>query len=104
MIQPDKQEEHNEKSQAGIEYFGDTSPEADAEVIALACHTLQDLGFNDVKIEIGHAGFFQELIDAINISPRELGELKDLIQAKNSVDIIQFLSVLAEDDKLANII
>jgi len=102
--QPVDRVDHIENTQAGIEYFGETSPEADAEVIALACHTLQDLGFNDVKIEIGHAGFFQELIDAINISPRELGELKDLIQAKNGVDIKPFLAGLSVDEKVATAI
>src|SRR5690625_7408094 len=57
---PVNHDDHIENTQAGIEYFGETSPEADAEVIALACNTLQDLGSNDVKIETGHAGLVQE--------------------------------------------
>lgn len=101
---PVNHDDHIENTQAGIEYFGETSPEADAEVIALACHTLQDLGFNDVKIEIGHAGFFQELIDVITINPRELKELKDLIQAKNGVDIKPFLAGLSVDEQVATAI
>ena len=32
-----------ESTQAGVEYFCESSPEADAEVIALACHTLERL-------------------------------------------------------------
>ena len=32
-----------ESTQAGVEYFCESSPEADAEVIALACHTMKDL-------------------------------------------------------------
>lgn len=102
--QPVDHVDHIENTQAGIEYFGKSSPEADAEVIALACHTLLDLGFNDVKIEIGHAGFFQELIDAIEISPSELKELKDLIQAKNGIDIKPFLARLSVDEKITTAI
>src|SRR5690625_780560 len=99
---PVNHDDHIENTQAGIEYFGETSPEADAEVIALACHTLTDLGFQDVKIEIGHAGFFQELISQINLDPHELIELKNIIQAKNVVDIRPFLDRIQIDENIAN--
>ncbi len=36
--QPFDKNESIERTQAGIEYFCESSPEADAEVIALACH------------------------------------------------------------------
>lgn len=102
--QPVERGESIESTQAGIEYFGERSPEADAEVIALACHTLQDLGFNDVKIEIGHAGFFRELIENINLSINELNELKAMIQAKNGIDIRPFLDRLSVEQKVAETI
>src|SRR5699024_11799424 len=45
-----------ERTQAGIEYFGEKSAAADAEVIALAIHALRDLGDYKFKIEkIGRA-------------------------------------------------
>lgn len=93
-----------EGTQAGVEYFGDDSAEADAEVIALACQTLKDLGFHDVKIEMGHAGFFQDLIADIDLSDNDLKALKNLIQAKNRVDIVPFLQNLSVDEKLTNAI
>lgn len=102
--QPVERGERIESTQAGIEYFGEHSPEADAEVIALACHTLQKLGFNDVKIEIGHAGFFQELIENIDLSTNELNELKAMIQAKNGIDIRPFLDRLSVDQEMAETI
>lgn len=100
--QPFDRLENIESTQAGIEYFGKRSAEADAEVIALACHSLTDLGFQDVKIEIGHAGFFQELISQINLDPHELIELKNIIQAKNVVDIRPFLDRIQIDENIAN--
>lgn len=93
-----------ENTQAGIEYFGENSPAADAEVIALACQTLMDFEFNDVKVEIGDAGFFQELINSINLTPYEQTELRKLIQAKNAVDIKPFLRRLSVDEEVANTI
>src|SRR5699024_9946552 len=52
---------NRESTQAGIEYFGNNNIEVDAEVIALAIHILRDLGFEQFKIELGHARFLQEL-------------------------------------------
>lgn len=83
-----------ESTQAGVEYYSESSPEKDAEVIALACHTLKDLGFQNIKIEIGHAGFFQALIDQVNLSERNLVKLKKYIQSKNIVELEPFLRTL----------
>lgn len=93
-------EESVESTQAGVEYFSESSPEADTEVIALACHTLKDLGFNDIKIEVGHAGFFQELVQEINFTTSELEQLKGLIKAKNIVEIEPFLKSFEIDKDL----
>lgn len=102
--QADDRSEGIESTQAGVEYFTDSSPEADAEVIALACHTLKDLGFTDIKIEIGHASFFKKLIENIELSPRQLNELKSLIQAKNIADIETFLNNLSIEKEVRDAI
>lgn len=102
--QPTERGDRIESTQAGVEYFGASSPEADAEVIALACQTLQDLGFNDVKIEIGDAGFFQDLIDDIDLTQNEFNELKNMIQAKNGIDIRPFLDRLEVKTEIAEAI
>lgn len=102
--QPAERGDQIESTQAGVEYFGENSPEADAEVIALACQTLQDLGFHDVKIEIGDAGFFQDLIDEIELTPNEFKELKNMIQAKNGIDIRPFLDRLEVKPEIASAI
>ena len=88
-----------EGTQAGVEYFCETSAEADAEVIALACHTLKDLGFTDIKIEMGHASFFHEFIRMIDLDAADVEQLKGLIQAKNIVELGPFLRQfnIAED-------
>ncbi len=103
--QAENREEGIESTQAGVEYFTEGSPEADAEVIALACHTLKDLGFADeIKIEIGHAGFFKQLIQDIGLTPNQLSELKNLIQSKNVVDIELFLSNLSIEKEVRDAI
>jgi ATP phosphoribosyltransferase regulatory subunit len=92
-----KQKEH---TQAGIEYLGKSTPEADAEVIMLAVHLLKDLRFSNFKIEIGHAGFFKELIAGTELSNDQLEQLQAFIQSKNLAEMEPFLAGLPIEPEL----
>lgn len=88
-----------ERTQAGVECFGDDSRLGDAEIIALAIHTLDDLGDFNFKIEIGHAGFFKKLASRLNIDTVDFQKLKQYIQQKNITEIKPFLETLhVEED------
>jgi len=80
-----------EKSQAGIECFGEKSAEIDAETIAIAIQTLKDLNVTNFKLEIGHADFFKQIAAETELNPQELEQLKKYIQAKNITEIAPFL-------------
>ncbi len=92
--QNNEQAEDGKSTQAGVEYFGNASSEADAEIIALAIHSFNDLNINNFKIELGHAGFFQALADELKLDEFNTNELKKLIQAKNVTGISPFLENL----------
>lgn len=94
------QNNQKEHTQAGIEYLGKSTPEADAEVIMLAVHLLKDLRFSNFKIEIGHAGFFKELIAGAALSNDQLEQLQTYIQSKNLAEMEPFLDGLPIDTKL----
>jgi len=49
--------------QTGLELVGDSSAEADAEVVALAIASLQAAGVERFKIAIGHVGFLNGLLE-----------------------------------------
>ncbi|CAM3143205.1 ATP phosphoribosyltransferase regulatory subunit [Filibacter tadaridae] len=91
---------NSQRTQAGVEYFGVSSPEADAEVIALSCQTVTDLGLQDCKIEIGHAGFFNELISEMNLTATQVKMLTKMIQAKNVTEIESFILDLPIGEKV----
>ncbi|AXI07967.1 ATP phosphoribosyltransferase regulatory subunit [Oceanobacillus sp. 143] len=99
-----EQIDQKESTQAGVELFGDRSPEADAEVIVLAIHTLKDLGFKNFKIELGHAGFFKELIQQADLNQTQFETLQTYIHSKNLVEIEPFLKGLGLADDLRNAI
>lgn len=51
--------------QTGVELVGDDSPEADAEVVALAIASLQAAGVTSFKIAMGHMGFLNGLLEEV---------------------------------------
>src|SRR5690625_4267721 len=89
------QKNYRENTQAGVEYFGNTSPEADAEIIALAIHLMKDMNLEHFTIELGHAAFFQQLVQDMNLSKDALLELQLAIQATNITEIEEVLTKLS---------
>lgn len=96
--------EYKQHTQAGVEYFGNPSVEADAEIIALAANILNDLQVGTFTIELGHAGFFKQIIDEIQLDEDDFRELKRLIQGKNVPEIEQFLQTLDLAEHITQII
>ncbi|MGF7056760.1 ATP phosphoribosyltransferase regulatory subunit [Brassicibacter mesophilus] len=92
-----------EFTQAGVEYFGDVSIAADAEVIVMAIESLRKCDV-DFHIEIGHAGFYKALMDKINISLNLENELKTLIESKNFSETERFVECLDIDDNIKDIL
>src|SRR5690625_1251576 len=96
--------EYEEHTQAGVEYFGNPSPEADGEIIALAANFLRGLQVGTFTIEIGHADFFKEIIANLPMSEEQLRELKRLIRGKNVPDIEQFVETLHTTEEKREVI
>jgi len=96
--------EYRQHTQAGVEYFGNPSAEADAEIIALAIHILRDLNVGNFTIELGHAGFFKEIIEEIQLEGDHFHELKRLIQGKNVPEMEQLLQTLSLSSDMKQII
>lgn len=96
---PSTAAEPKERTQAGVECFGINGIETDAEIIALAIHTLQDIKRPSIKLEMGHAGFFERCIAALAVNHVQRNELKTLLQTKNMSELKQFLAPLNVDTK-----
>lgn len=95
--------------QTGIELVGDASPEADAEVIALAIASLKAAGVNRFKIALGHVGFLNGLFQEI-LSDRSEDErlLKDYLVNRDYVGYREKLQLLgltsADQNKLEGLL
>jgi ATP phosphoribosyltransferase regulatory subunit len=70
--------------QSGVELIGLDSPEADAEMIAMAVEAMQGLGFVDFKIDLGQVEFCRGIIAASGLTGQPLKELLEAVSRKDS--------------------
>jgi len=80
--------------QTGVELIGDPSPEADAEVIALAIASLKAAGVPSFKMAVGHVGFLNGLFgDMLPGRAEEQERLKERLLQR---DYVGYRAVLRE--------
>jgi len=70
--------------QSGVELIGLDSPEADAEMVAMAVEALQSLGFDDFKIDLGQVEFCRGIMAASGLTGTPLLELQQAVARKDS--------------------
>lgn len=81
----------NEFTQAGCELLGINSPEADAEIIAMAIEALKATGIDEFQIDIGQVGFFKGLMEESGLDGNEIEEVREFIDQKNLVGVEQVM-------------
>ena len=89
-----------ETTQCGVELIGDASAAADAEILAMVVESLQASGLKDFQISVGHARFFQGLVEAAGLSEDAEEELRELIANKNFLGVEEFIQNLNPKEKL----
>lgn len=72
-----------ESTQAGCEYIGDSSCEADAEILTIVVNALRELGLKKFEIGVGHIDVVRGLIDAASLPEDAEQKLINLISNKN---------------------
>lgn len=87
--------------QSGVELIGLASPEADAEMIAMAVEAMQKLGFDDFKIDLGQVEFCRGIMDASGLAGKPLLELHQAISRKDASAVANLLAVnsVSEDSR-----
>jgi ATP phosphoribosyltransferase regulatory subunit len=69
--------------QSGVELIGLDSPEADAEMIAMAVEVMQGLGFDDFKIDLGQVEFCRGIMAASGLEGKPLEHLREAVARKD---------------------
>jgi ATP phosphoribosyltransferase regulatory subunit len=87
---PERFRRRREAHQVGAELIGASGPVADAEVIAMAVRCLDAAGLRRYQVEVGHAEFFQGLVE--DGLPSELRSA--VRQALSSRDLVSLEALL----------
>ena len=89
-----------ESTQLGAELLGDSTVDADAEIIAMVIDCLKKAGLKEFQLSVGHAEFFRGLTDAAGLNEEQEAELHDLISNKNYFGVTEFAEPLNLNDDL----
>lgn len=81
----------SETTQAGIEIIGTQNVKADAEVIITGIKSLLSIGIDDFIIEIGHALFFNSIMDEILLNDEDKESIRELVENKNYTSLDEFI-------------
>jgi ATP phosphoribosyltransferase regulatory subunit len=85
--------------QAGVELFGWSKPEADAEVISLLISLLNTLGIKEFKVDLGQISIYRSIIKKADIEENEERSLRNAIHKKNLGEVKDILADLRLNDR-----
>lgn len=88
LVQAGRQREFN---QVGVELIGESGPEADSEILALAISSLRRIGIEKFTVSLGHMGVLNGLLESLSWEKPLLDELRTLILEKDFVGLHQLL-------------
>lgn len=83
--------------QSGVELIGQSGPQADAEMIAVALECLETLEAPEYTIDIGQVEFYRGVLDTLNLSPEQISSLHDSILHKDTSGLKLQLEALPID-------
>lgn len=89
-----------ESTQLGAELIGDSSIEADAEILAMAVESMKTAGLKEFQISVGHAGFLKGLMEASGLDEEQEEELRELISNKNFFGVEEVTGTLELSEEL----
>ena len=86
---------NDQEFQAGVELIGTGGQRADLEILSLAADVLRlpCIG-GDFRLEIGHIGFFQSLVEELEVGEEVRDEIRTLIETKNYAALSDLLDSL----------
>lgn len=80
-----------EQTQTGVEFIGDASPEADAEILTLTCELLKCAGLREFQLSVGQNDYFKSLVTDSGLGSDQLEEVRQLISNKNFFGVRELL-------------
>ncbi len=80
-----------ETTQMGVERYGDPSPDADAELLAMVVECLRECGLEEFQVSVGQVDYFKSLLLEAGLEPEVEERLRTLISQKNDFGVEDLL-------------
>ena len=77
--------------QAGVEFVGCNTSEADGEILALLISSLRQVGLTEVRIDLGHASLLKDLLNAAGLDEQKKVVVQGLLACRDSVGLKKFM-------------
>jgi ATP phosphoribosyltransferase regulatory subunit len=88
--------------QAGVELFGESSLDADIEVISLLLASLAKINVPKVTLALGHVGIYRALLESLELGAADESMFFDLLEAKDVAEIKRWASENFESAQTIN--
>ena len=85
--------------QFGAEIIGSDSPEAQAEIIALAFYILKSSGIK-AQLHVGHVGLIREILRGANVEEDKINRVMRLIDKGEREEVVGFMNELGVKEEL----
>ena len=89
-----------ETTQCGVEYIGDGSVKADAQMLSMVVDCIKAIGIEDFQISVGHAGLFDALLEAANLKRKQAKYLRELLNNKNFLGVEAFIKEMDVEESI----
>ncbi len=88
--------------QTGVELIGLVSPEADAEMIAMAVEVMHEIGFDGFKVDLGQVDFYRGIMASAALDKASAADIQGGIARKDLSAVRATLEPLSISDELKN--
>ncbi len=99
----DHQGKLKEITQIGGELYCENKADSDCEALATVIESLLDSGLTEFQIEVGHAMFFDGLLEEANLSEEDEEAVRELVVNKNFFGLEEYLCNLNISDSLKKV-
>ncbi|HEY9134264.1 MAG TPA: ATP phosphoribosyltransferase regulatory subunit [Pseudomonadales bacterium] len=86
--------------QVGVELYGHSGIESDAEVVQLMLRTLGTAGCQNFHLDLGHVGIYRGLVAAAALTEELEASLFDIYQRKAKAELVDFIAAYVDDQKI----
>lgn len=100
--QPSDPREKTEQHQVGVEFVGDGSPAADAELVALAYAALGRVGLAGFRFDLSHGGIAHGALDALKLDAADRSAVEALLARKDRNGLEAYLTGVGVDATAAS--